>query len=121
MIRTPLIVLTGALLLSSLSSQVRETKEPLSATGCLNVVNKLQVLKIGRMKVKTCCRGTTLYAIVREENGKKRIQDWDVVNAGGEKLLADRGIFEASDRSLSTVIRTKDGNACFIVEKNSRR
>jgi hypothetical protein len=115
------------LLLSSPTiSQVRDNpKMPDSGSGCVDVVKKLQNLTVGRMRVKTCCNGVTLIAHVKEEsspNGKKkRVQGWEVVNAAGDSLEADKGpSYSSSSRTTNLIIRTTNGAACFIIEKNVR-
>jgi hypothetical protein len=105
------------LTLVTVGGQVQETKAPLSGTGCTSVIGKLQNLKVGMMKIKTCCGGITLKAEVQLESGKKTIKNWYVVNSNDEKLDAEKGWVERADNKRDYVVRTVNGKACFIVEK----
>lgn len=117
------------LLLSIITlSQVQNTeKMPGSGDACINVVSKLQNLKVGKMRVKTCCAGITLIADVTQQRAgtgkKKTISAWHVVNSAGDELHAYKGpLYSSSSPNTKDIaIQTADSKACFIIEKNVAR
>jgi hypothetical protein len=96
--------------------QVSETKRPLSGQGCANVTAKLKKLTAGKMKVKTCCGGLTLFAEVKQESGKKTIAGWHVQDADGNEVKAEKGL-DSDGRAM--IIQTENSKACFIVEQKT--
>jgi hypothetical protein len=106
--------------LGAFAGQVtKEDKMPNeSGQGCADVTSKLQNLTVGRMRVKTCCGGISLFAEVEKKNGKKSIKAWHLMK-GNDELEGSVGLVQSSTpNSRNRAVTTKNGSPCFVVEKN---